>query len=553
MVERTPDQQGSHVSFSDRLSNPRILAALVFVASVLLYLPSVANGFAYDDHVIIRLDDRIRDLSVTRIFTQPYWRDPDLGLYRPLASLSFAVDWAISGGNPHWFHFMNTLWNACAVTLVFLFLATLAPAFPALAGALVFAVHPVHVEAVANIVGRAEVMAAAFSIAALLVWSRSAPDAPRSRRSAIAVVLLYVLAILSKESAIMLPALLALCDVARGVLTPRTVAAWFRLHARSLTALAVTAAVYLLVRSAVTGGIGPSAVDPALDIASSASTRILTALQAWPFILRVLLVPRVLLSDYGPGILLPALGLTPLATAGALILGGFITGGVVAWTRGQGRLAAALLFLPVTLLPTSNLLVPIGVIVAERTLYLPSLAIAMGVAFAGCALSGRAVPLRVPAVAVSVVVLLFSARSLDRMPEWRSTESIFAALRRDRPDSFRAQWHFARIAVNDSAPHLALQRYADMMRIWPYRRRAVLEAAAYAAQVGDLAFTESLTAFAVERWPDDVEFLRIRAGVQLDLGHTAAAAATIAHALQLAPADPLLLAMHRALADGALK
>lgn len=530
----------------------RTWALLIFVLAMLLYLPSVGNRFAYDDHTVIQLDERIHDLSsaALRVFTQTYWQDPALGLYRPLTSLSFAVDWALSGGNPHWFHFMNTVWNALAVTLVFLFLTTLVPIMAAVPGALLFAAHPVHVEAVANVVGRAEVLAGLFSIAALLVWCRAAPDRPMRIGSIAAVVVLYLLAVLSKESAIMLPALIALCDVARGTLTPGTAGQWLRRHARPLTMLAVAAVLYVLVRATVIGALGPSTVDPALDVATTTPARILTALQAWPFILRLLVAPVVLLSDYGPAIIMPALGITPAAAAGALILGGLVGGGLLAWSRGQGRAAAVLLFVPVAMLPASNLLMPIGVIVAERTLYLPSLALAMAVAFGFDALAGRRAQVRLFTVLLGVVIVLFAARTLVRIPEWRSTSAIFEALRRDRPDSFRGQWHHALQAVNDSTPLIALERYGLMLRTWPYRRDAVFQAAAYAAHVGDLPFAHTVTTFAVERWPRDVDFLRMHAGVQLDLGNVEAARETVTRALQIAPDDATLRSMQQAIEEG---
>jgi protein O-mannosyl-transferase len=522
-------------------------ALLVTVVALLLYLPSVQNGFAYDDNSIIRMDARIHDASaLLRVFVQPYWASSEIGLYRPLASLSYAVDWAISGGSPLWFHAVNVAWNAAVCGLVFLLLAAFVQPLPALLGALLFAAHPVHTEAVANVVGRAEIMAAFFSLCAMLLWLRE-PAAPRSARRIAALAALYLLALLSKESAVMLPALLALTDVARGTLKPVSLRDWMRSHTREIVVLGVTAAAFIALRTAVIGTVAPGLLDPVLDVGAGSWHRTLTALQAWPVVAVLLVYPRVLLADYGPGIITPALTPSPATLLGAGILLGLVAVGVAAWLRGHGRIAFVALFVPVALLPVSNLIVPIGVIVAERALYLPSLAVAAAVALGAQAVWDRPRHRLAVGAAVLAVSALFALRTLVRIPEWTSTPAIMAALERDRPDSYRAHWYFAQRAVNLQQRDEALARYARALSIWPYRERLTLEAAAYAAQAGDAALAEQITTFAIQNWPRHIGFLRLHAALQLERGSTDDAAATLVRALRLAPHDSLLLGMQRAL------
>src|SRR5207249_7426188 len=139
----------------------------------------------------------------------PYW-PPDLGgqMYRPLPLATFAVDWTLTHGHPVWFHAMNLLWHA-GVAVVVTALAFGSPSpegrggqgvRTALAAGLLFAVHPVHVEAVANVIGLGELMAAAgvcLAVYAAVVrqnvwWSGAA----------------LVLGLLSKENALVAPALI---------------------------------------------------------------------------------------------------------------------------------------------------------------------------------------------------------------------------------------------------------------------------------------------------------------------------------------------------------
>src|SRR5690606_23003950 len=136
------------------------------------YANALANGFALDDVYIIQRNPRVHDLSNLRdIWLTPYWpwSGRELGLYRPGTIFLYAVQWAIGEGAAQAFHVMNLLLHALASVLVFVLLRRLVSDIPALAGALIFAVHPVHAEAVANVVGQAEIVAAIAVLAACLV------------------------------------------------------------------------------------------------------------------------------------------------------------------------------------------------------------------------------------------------------------------------------------------------------------------------------------------------------------------------------------------------
>lgn len=520
-------------------------ALFVALSAFALYLPALRNGFAYDDVAIIQQDERVHTLSNAHtFFTQGYWEDSELALYRPLATLSFAVDWSISGGRPTWFMFTNALWNAAACALLFLLLARFATVGAAFGGAMLFAVHPVHVEAVANVVGRAELMAATFMLGGLLLWP--AMLEPKSRRVP-AVGALFALALLTKESAIMLPALLVLLDAARRELTPRTVSDWAHRRAAPLLLMTGIAVGYLIIRALVLNGLAPARLDAALEVTSGVD-RLLTALQTWPVYLRLLLFPVVLLADYGPRILMPAVGVTPEAVAGGLILCLLVFGGILAWWRGRALESLALLWLPATLLPVSNLIIPIGIIVAERTLYLPSAAVAFAVVLAARRLP-RAAPMRIAAAGLAVVIALFSVRTVIRIPDWRSTDVIFAALLRDRPDSFRAHWHQARLAAASGRHDLALERYVQAVELWPYRPRLMIETTRAAVRAGNLPYAQGIARFAFQRWPTNVDAARLLAATTLDLGDTIAARRIVSDALYHIPGDSMLLRMQDATSD----
>jgi predicted Zn-dependent protease len=180
-------------------------------------------------------------------------------------------------------------------------------------------------------------------------------------------------------------------------------------------------------------------------------------------------------------------------------------------------------------------------------LYLPSVALAIAVAFGLAAVR----PALQPAARglLVAVIMLGAARSAVRVPEWQSTQTIFAALHRDRPDSFRAHWVVARMARSEARSADALASYARAVELWPHRRGLVTEAIAHAAAEGQTGWAQRLAMHAVRSWPDDLDSLRLLAALSLDLGDTVAARVAVDAGMLISPADPLLLRMAAAVSE----
>src|SRR2546428_2230914 len=177
--------------------NAKRLYAAVVACAVVVYVGALWNRFAWDDTFIILGSDLVRSPGGWwRAFANPYW-PPELGgyLYRPLTIATYVLDWRVDGAA--WFHAVNVLWHAAASVLVALLARRWAGDGAALVAGVVFAVHPVHVEAVANVVGRAELMAATFTL--LSVY------AAIERRSAAWSAAWWMLRLLCQESAAVRP------------------------------------------------------------------------------------------------------------------------------------------------------------------------------------------------------------------------------------------------------------------------------------------------------------------------------------------------------------
>jgi hypothetical protein len=134
------------------------------LVACLVYANALGNAWAIDDTFIVRDNPAVHSVGAALgHFFDVYWPPQEgarAGLYRPLAIISYALDWALSGGKPWWFHLTNVALHGVVTALVVLVVWVWLPPAGALAAGVMFAVHPVHVEAVANVVGRTEIMTA---------------------------------------------------------------------------------------------------------------------------------------------------------------------------------------------------------------------------------------------------------------------------------------------------------------------------------------------------------------------------------------------------------
>ena len=473
------------------MKRPPLMAALgVALAAILVYLNTLPLGFALDDVWIIAQNDRVHRLWDLRgILLTPYWPffGTELGLYRPFAILAYALQWAAGGGASWLFHLVNILLHALASVLVLLLLRAFVPLAAALAGALLFAVHPVHTEAVANVVGQAELITAVAVLAICVLHLRRPPGAAVSWRLRVAYALLFALALGTKENVVVLPALLVLLDLAqrRISLTARGVVRYVDAMAFTFLLLGATLAAYLLFRfEALEGQLIGMDANPALPFLRE-EYRVLNALRAFPEFVRLLVYPLRLSADYLPAVILPVESFTPMTLLGLVILVALVFLTLLAPWRAALALPAGWFLL--TIVTVSNLFFPVGVLVAERTLYLPSVALAMAVALLWEPIRARAEPGARRALAAGFLVVLAAAaaRTWLRNPDWDSTSTIYDAVARQHPQSYRAQWALAGTHWELGNLRTAAERYDLAYMIYPRDSQFLVEYANFFVAIGN--------------------------------------------------------------------
>jgi len=448
----------------------------VAACAVVVYLGALWNQFALDDVPIIALNPLVVHPSgLWRAFTAPYWT-PDLGghMYRPLVIAGFAVDALVDG--TAWFHAVNLLWHAGAAVAV----AALARRWMDTAGALVagllFAMHPVHVEAVANVVGRSELMATVFSV--LAVYAALARQHVGWSAAALAFGLL------SKENAAVAPALVVWAWIL-GVDRP---------DRRRMIALVVgwvvVGAVYAAVRTQVRQPFGGYASVAPMFIGQSPLTVRLTAVAALADVVRLLVFPLTLRVDYSPNertaVTTPldlrfAMGMLCALAWAALLL--------VAWRRGRKLEAFGLGWIGVAFLPVANLLYPAGFYVAERTLYLPS----VGLVLAATAALSR-LPRERLRLAVATLCLLGGVRTAVRVPKWRDDNTVTQSILEDSPDSYGGPVRMAGVYLDRKEPAKALAAARIAAGIMPRDPWVYAIGSVAAFALGDSRVADSLLA-----------------------------------------------------------
>jgi len=532
---RRSSTDASAAPSADAVARPRPwMVALVLLAAVVPYLNSLTAGFAFDDVFIIRDNPAVQIQPAVELLAYVY---PEGALYRPLTMLTYAANATLSP-QPFGFHLVNLALHAavsCAVLL--LALPLLGSPLAAVGAALVFAVHPVHTEAVTNVVGRAELLAALGVLAALLAFAqaRRTSGAPRWLWAALSLAA-YAAGMLAKESAITGLGLLAVLDWR---LTP---SARWRQRLVALLPYAIVALAYLGLRVAVVGALAlplpPQGLDnplAGLDVATRLRT---AAVVAWSY-LSLLALPLQLSADYSFNEIPPVTQWSEarFLAAAALLCG--LAAAIVTTARRLPRLALAALFAVIPFALTANVLFPIGTIMGERLLYLPSVGwcLACGLAIAAAMAQRRAFATAV----VATLLVAFAARTWLRNGDWQDERTLFAATLIDAPNSAKAHYNAGVVLQNDERLEEAMTQYRRALAIYPaYTNAAFGIGSVYAQQridAGAVYWYERAIGLA-----PDFANAHLRLGlVRLGRGELDAAEAAFSTGLQSEPNNLMLL------------
>jgi tetratricopeptide (TPR) repeat protein len=420
---------------------------LLWALTLAAYSNSFQGAILFDNAPALLQDPRTRAVTaqnIGAILTEGYWRNnPASGLYRPVTTLSYLLNYAVfdDGANPAGYHWFNFLLQGVNVSLVYaLGISIFVEPSLALAFAAIWGLHPLLTDSVANIVGRADQLAAFGVLAGLLCYIRWASSTGRRKHWWLAaMVVAQTIGLFSKENAAVLPAILLLYDLAWSQ------RATWRAHVPAYAALALPFAAFFYLRSQVhTHMLVLFSENPL--ISAGFWTARLTAIKVIGEYLWLFLWPARLSADYSYNTI-PLFGwrLSNWEDAKALIALAVCLSVIalaVRWRRTWKPMFFFVGFFFLALMPTANVVMIIGSIKAERFLYLPSVSLAGCLVAAIYALGRR--PLsswpaspRVAWIAIGVACLALAMRTHARNSDWHDELSLWTSTVNVCPDGAR--------------------------------------------------------------------------------------------------------------------
>jgi hypothetical protein len=397
----------------------------------------MAGSFVYDDNFQAKNDVRLKDVRLwPKYLTEGYFPMATDNLWRPLVSFSYAIQYKLHGESALGFHLVNILLHAAASALVAELTRRLTDSKVALIAGLLFAAHPVHVEAVAYIVGRAESACAIGMLSALILAMR-----PLTTRRAWAIVACTAAAVFCKEQGLLTPFMLlgvVWLRKSTGLWSPDETK-----PARLLAAvLTLAMAAYITYRNRILPWYWEtSLLDYAMQpmIRSELRDRILIPIALLGRYAALIVAPVRLSPEYGLAVFThrqePG---DPYLWIGFTVLAGGIAIAIQAFRRGD-RVALFLLFAAaVTYLMIGNVTL-IGTIFGERLIYIPSAFVLILIARALARLRAR-----VLRPALLVLLSLFAVRAFTYAAQWRQQSPFYESALRHNPRSVRLHVLLAR-------------------------------------------------------------------------------------------------------------
>ena len=418
-----------------------LLAALgIALAAILINLPTLRFQFvSWDDSHYITENPWIRGwtaANLTHIFTQPWFVS-----YMPLQLVSYVLDYSLWGFNPYGYHLQQIILHALDSVLAFELVRRLLGRFwlAALAG-LFFAVHPSHVESVAWVSARKDVLSAAFLIPAVLFYLRARGERSLSVKPYVISVIFFTLAVLSKVNVVVMPLFLVLVDLATLRLPRRDGRWWMEVVGSKVPYFAVGLAVTVVNWIVEVKTQASYAKDPILYLVLKGRT-------AWDYLAHATGIPR----------LNPIYDTPPIATDVVSVLvslAGLLFLPAVVWLGFRMRNRALALgagWMFVMLLPA--VFFPVPTYLADRYLYLATLGLcwvlAAALLDAGRRIRPHAAGMAVTILVATAITAFFAARTARYNKVWATSESLWSYTIEASRD-FRAYNNLARVRMEQN-------------------------------------------------------------------------------------------------------
>ncbi|GFT46833.1 protein O-mannosyl-transferase TMTC3 [Nephila pilipes] len=476
----------------------KVFPAAILVSLVALcYRNSLWGDMVFDDVAAVRDNRDLRPHTpLANLFRNDFWGTPlhkeqSHKSYRPLTVLSFRLNYAVHELQPFGYHLVNVMLHACVCLLFYKLCLHFLAASSSLLSSALFAVHPIHTEAVSGIVGRAELLSAVAFLSALLYYIHHRYQQKSNAWLDCGMTsLLAVLGLLCKEQAL---TVLAVCCIyefslpknpsrvqsirhlmlGRGIVSP-----WLRDKFMRIILLCGVAALVLYLRWKAMGQRMPvfSRFDNPAAISTSPSRQLtynyLLAVNAW-----LLLFPCHLCCDWTMSTVPLVETVWDARNMATLVL----FAGLFYVLKNLGRLEEdvkmivimSLSLLIVPFLPATNLFFPVGFVVAERVLYIPSMGLCMLVS-QGCSMLYEKRSKTLTVVGILFLLTMQTMKTISRNNDWKSEHSLYSSALAVNQRNGKLYNNMGQVLESTNRFDEALLHYRRAMEIEPEDVRSYL-------------------------------------------------------------------------------
>ncbi|XP_062317316.1 protein O-mannosyl-transferase TMTC3 [Osmerus eperlanus] len=458
------------------------------------YWNSLSCGFVFDDVSAILDNKDLRPSTPLRnLFLNDFWGTPmaeerSHKSYRPLTVLTFRLNYIFSELRASSYHLLNVVLHAVVCVLFLRVCRLFLDMTSSLVAALLFAVHPIHTEAVTGVVGRAELLSSIFLLAAFLAYTRSKGADHSIVWTPIALtVVLVAAATLCKEQGITVIGICCVHEVfvAQGFTLPILVDTLLQVlrgkdgfpyavlqTLLKLIILIISTLLLVIIRVQViqsqlpvfTRFDNPAAVSPA-------PTRQLTFNYLLPVNAWLLLNPSELCCDWTMGtipLVESPLDLRNMATLAFYILLGLLAYHSLRYSHSSSKtviMALSLIVLP--FIPASNLFFPVGFVVAERVLYVPSMGFCVLVAHGFRIVSNKGYMKRISWLMIGVLLATHAVKTFNRNWDWETEYTLFTSALKVNKNNAKLWNNVGHALENQNSYEKALRFFLQATRVQP--------------------------------------------------------------------------------------
>ncbi|HEX2788714.1 MAG TPA: tetratricopeptide repeat protein [Ignavibacteria bacterium] len=402
---------------------------IIIVCVVAAYYNSLQNTFVFDDESVILGNQSLTSLSnIPKFFTGEEGFHKIIGkYYRPIVSSSYNIDYAIWQLNPFGYHLTNLLIHLIATLILFRLLQILFykykyGALAALLGTIIFAVHPIHTEAVSWVSGRTDSFVTLFFFAAFLYYLKyinfdntNKQDEPKYLALSL---IFYALGLLTKEMIITFPVVIILFDWIYRQQPLSSVLKNFKTYLYFI----VLSIVYLIVRYFALANV-PDRLNYMYFINDNFVTVAGTMLKTVPLYFKLLFYPHPMLYHYN-GVLSDANSFSELTVILSFVfLLNLIIGAVILYKKFP-EISFCIIFFIISLLPVMNI-IPTMNLMAERFLYITSFAVSLLIAYIFAKVINNENK-NVLVVIVLIISGIYFYLTVQRNMDWKDNDTLYA-------------------------------------------------------------------------------------------------------------------------------